>query len=1339
MKKIFVSLLLITSFFASAQPRWLGFPNATFKIPRLNIDSALVLPDTIKSAPNGSLGKAGSSLYIKNVNWVPVSSANDGGGGLAYQASMLDIFSGNSDQTAKINAAYALPHINEIIFDDAFGYTILGTVTVPPTKKATFKNASYLKGTGSFVGGLVECDFRKQCFASTLSSVTGIESNVISVGWFGIVSNSSTDNWPAFNRAIQAGKEYFTGTGGYKQGNNVYIPSNNNTSYYYLAQTLYINRGINFFSDGATLTDLRFPASTYGIIVYSNWPTQNTAYYPKLYGFRIAGVGQTNQYKWAGLWIQTKTVVDDMWIERWNGDGIYVSGVAPQSNANHSRIHNVKVGYNTRHGIVTIGADANQLTIDGLEATGNGEYGIFENSFLGNSYTSPSTASNGHDIWQYSRAIAYHVGANDTGYTYKARQPMVQRVSRYNRRYQCILPHLNEGGAKAPGGLLRADGSPVKHWNAQLQDSVVTDTSTYKTYWVNVSSGGVDNQYFLDYEEMGNTAFVPSAVKPTVNPVWNGITYQWSDYWHSMGYVNARWGQVNGVGGVLNWDSTKNYLGCGSIVSPNANNASTFDKVYKEDDDLPALLGPRNFLEFGFGSITGGDNKISKGNVIDNMGRTTGFETYRFQTKPTNVYGFFKTAHNLKPKIGFNWDGPQLGMGADSAGLYFNYSSVNEYPLYIQRDGKKPPTIYGTTVDRAGIYNSYSNVHFLEEVYFPLMDAAGFATGTRSLFYTPGIKPGWGYHEKGEIAFNANSNGSDTLYWICTAAGTPGTWTFVKPGTGTGGGGSSTTYATPPIDSVLAAGHIASAGRAMTLNGTFTNNEASIFQKNIYLNASLLMTGNGNVVENQTYPLYVRSSNNGSNTNPNNLVYIGDNGGKVSIGMGSNNGSTLQVNGKAYADSLQTLNGVGTNGRIMIFTNDGKVRPWKDTASLGSGSVNTTPQALTYGATTTWNYTNGQIATLTLTGNSTLSMSNVPDGASGQLLLSQDATGGRSLTLPTPSVFLGKINTTASGKTLLGFTNYGGTAYWYVVDKELGDISKLTPNDSAFLSWRSGAWTSRTIAQVKADLGISGNGTVDLAANYNWTGKHTWTNALAHIINNTDATGTTEAFAVQQSGVNRFRVTNESKVIIGPDTEKVAIQPTNLFVTSPSGSSSDFAFHTQGSWSFINRPSGIVTTMKLTSDNQVEIPKLGNSTPVTTGNTRNVIADANGRLSVAYDIFNVVTGTTSNATPTTLNTVSTISASSAGTITLEMTGINAGDGTAITGEIKLRFSKSSGGTITLGAITTVLAKEKDSGMSSTDFTVTSSSGNILVTATGLAATNIQWKGILKINYAAVSL
>lgn len=99
-------------------------------------------------------------------------------------------------------------------------------------------------------------------------------------------------------------------------------------------------------------------------------------------------------------------------------------------------------------------------------------------------------------------------------------------------------------------------------------------------------------------------------------------------------------------------------------------------------------------------------------------------------------------------------------------------------------------------------------------------------------------------------------------------------------------------------------------------------------------------------------------------------------------------------------------------------------------------------ETLTDGATITWAFANERVrnATVTLGGNRTLAFTGILNGATGVLIVKQDGTGSRTLTLPAGSVVIGggggavTLTTTANAGDVLSFY-YDGTNYWWTYGK----------------------------------------------------------------------------------------------------------------------------------------------------------------------------------------------------------------------------------------------------------------------------------------------------------------
>jgi hypothetical protein len=109
--------------------------------------------------------------------------------------------------------------------------------------------------------------------------------------------------------------------------------------------------------------------------------------------------------------------------------------------------------------------------------------------------------------------------------------------------------------------------------------------------------------------------------------------------------------------------------------------------------------------------------------------------------------------------------------------------------------------------------------------------------------------------------------------------------------------------------------------------------------------------------------------------------------------------------------------------------------------SITSPIYASTPQALTDGSTITWNPALGLNASVTLGGNRILSFTSTPiAGAYGTLVVTQDGTGNRTITLPTiANKVLGSTSTTtialstaANAKDILNFYYDGTNCFWNI-------------------------------------------------------------------------------------------------------------------------------------------------------------------------------------------------------------------------------------------------------------------------------------------------------------------
>ena len=193
--------------------------------------------------------------------------------------------------------------------------------------------------------------------------------------------------------------------------------------------------------------------------------------------------------------------------------------------------------------------------------------------------------------------------------------------------------------------------------------------------------------------------------------------------------------------------------------------------------------------------------------------------------------------------------------------------------------------------------------------------------------------------------------------------------------------------------------------------------------------------------------------------------------------VSSNNSSITSnitsINLKAPLES-PTFTGTVTTGAI-------------NSGAMSATSVNTpiyasTPQALTDAATITWNPANGLNASVTLGGNRTLSFSStLAAGSYGTLVITQDVTGGRTITLPsTTNKILGSNSTTSialsetSGATdILNFYYDGTNCFWNIGQGYgINGTTNLSSSVSGKLPVTNGGTGANTLTGI-----VKGNGT----------------------------------------------------------------------------------------------------------------------------------------------------------------------------------------------------------------------------------------------------------------------
>ena len=239
----------------------------------------------------------------------------------------------------------------------------------------------------------------------------------ISVLDFGADPTGIKDSLAAFNAAIASFSNNATSSP-YSGGNTILVPQGT----YTLSGQLNISRQI--ILRGVTTPDgnawsgsiLKFPTGTTGIRIYdyrtSPLGTDAGGTTIENLVIRTTRTSAATQSGYHGIHADTRFTVRNCVITYFGDCGINIiatAGGSPNGNANNWRIDNVRSAENGVDGLFIDGADVNAGVAIRLDCSSNLRYGIFDSSFLGNTYIGCHTAGNGSAAYKTDNINARNV------------------------------------------------------------------------------------------------------------------------------------------------------------------------------------------------------------------------------------------------------------------------------------------------------------------------------------------------------------------------------------------------------------------------------------------------------------------------------------------------------------------------------------------------------------------------------------------------------------------------------------------------------------------------------------------------------------------------------------------------------------------------------------------------------------------------------------------------------------------------------------------------------------------------------------------------------------------
>jgi hypothetical protein len=240
--------------------------------------------------------------------------------------------------------------------------------------------------------------------------------DVVSVADFGAVGDGTTDDYQAIRNALDSLPAL---------GGTLWFPSTASGGVYYLSQGLVINRPVRMMGQVVSAnttsfyngTVLRFAASTTGVTFNAyNSSGGEAAYganYSVMENIAVASVGGSGNFD--GVLIRAPGVkLKNVWAFGFPRNGIRIraqigGGGDLEGNANLWTLTDISSQLNGSDGLYVVGNDSNAGCATNVNCSNNGGYGIYDSSFLGNTYVGCHVDNNTSGAYKTDNANAQTV------------------------------------------------------------------------------------------------------------------------------------------------------------------------------------------------------------------------------------------------------------------------------------------------------------------------------------------------------------------------------------------------------------------------------------------------------------------------------------------------------------------------------------------------------------------------------------------------------------------------------------------------------------------------------------------------------------------------------------------------------------------------------------------------------------------------------------------------------------------------------------------------------------------------------------------------------------------
>ena len=417
---------------------------------------------------------------------------------------------------------------------------------------------------------------------------------------------------------------------------------------------------------------------------------------------------------------------------RFPGDGFRIESEtgfgAANNNANSSRILYCQAGGNGEHGAHLLRGDANCIVTIGCSFTYNGGFGLKDNAFLGNTHIGHHSEGNGlslvfpsHKVGATSSACYYPVTAWASG---------------------VAVAISAEGTFRSNAGklyrLLIAGGGNTANAPTHTTEAGVTEADGYKWSYAGTT---LTRRYHVALEQ---ATAASTTVPGTDSSVW--VPFEWA----------------GATTGIPLWVTGMSWKEGGSYCCVSLAGETVWLGCYEELGQPPAQIRTPAVWVGGQSSVSPWSTCLRNKAEQGSLSNPAGFFASQPYHDGNPLRAFFGSdlalgRLMLVAHVSLHPNSFIMGGGRDTYFLLDGQASN-----YLTMTGPLTTFTGGRSTAQPGVVN------------VPRM-FLGSGSSARAIDYGSAA-PVADYHARGEIIYDIAPTAGGKVGWVCTAAGTPGTW-----------------------------------------------------------------------------------------------------------------------------------------------------------------------------------------------------------------------------------------------------------------------------------------------------------------------------------------------------------------------------------------------------------------------------------------------------------------------------------------------------------------------------------------------------------------------------------